>query len=86
MTNYFEKTLNKEKVAELGLRLLNRDMLNDASLTELTGDVVEFVHSLVGKRRKSEVLSFLQEHKDHLTPTMRELISSELKSLNPGKI
>ena len=86
MNKYFENVLNKEMVAELGLRLLNRDVLSDDSMTELTMDVTEFVQSLIKKRQKSNVLQFLQDHKDHLTPTMREMISNELKSLNPGSI
>ena len=86
MKNYFETVLNKEMIAELGLRLLNRDMLNDESLMELTQDIADFVRSLIKNRNKTEVLSFLQEHKDHMTPDMREIVSKELKSLTPGKI
>jgi hypothetical protein len=86
MSKYFESVLNEEKVAELGLRLVNRDSLNDASLVELTGDVTEFVHALIRKGEKGTVEKFLQDHKHHLTPTMRDMISIELKSLNPGKI
>lgn len=78
--------LNDEIAAGLGLRLLNRDVLNDSSLMELTSDVVDFVHTMLQKGKKSIVQKFLTDHKDHLTPDMKDMISSELKSLNPGKI
>ena len=78
--------IDKEQIANMGLQLLNRDVLSDESLMELTVKLLSLVESLLKNDKRAELQSFLRENENHLTPTMRDLISQALKNDNPGKI
>jgi len=86
MSKQLKSLLSKEKAAELGLQLMNREMLNDESLVELTEDLRSFVNGLLKNNEKVILRDFLLMHKDHLTPTMKDLISEAIKQMNPGRI
>ena len=86
MSKQLKSLLSKEKAANLGLQLMNREMLNDNSLMELTEDLMSFVNSLLKTNDKVTLRDFLIMHKDHLTFTMKDLISEAIKQMNPGRI
>ena len=69
----------EEVGAEIGLRLISKDDISDDQETQLTEDVAMFVRSLLKEGKKREALSFLREHKDHLTSSMKDMVVNEIR-------
>ena len=73
------KVKGSEPEADLKLRLLNQDSLEDDEKVKLEGEIVLHVRKLVEKKKKSTAFNMLREIKDMMSPELKDLLSEELK-------
>lgn len=73
-----KKTRNEELAAELSLRLQIRDDLDKNDLLRLGEDITMFVRTLINTNKKSEAAKFIDHNKDHFTPEIKDMISTEI--------
>lgn len=72
----------------LGVRLINRDVLNEEDMMKLEMEVTKFIRSMLSKKRTDVVKKFLIDHKDHFTSELKTALSDEitLGKITNGKV
>lgn len=75
------KTDSEQKAANLGLKLLAKDDLDSDALMRLEEDVTLFIRDSIESGNFADAKEFLIEHKDHLTPEMKEMATIEISNM-----
>ena len=74
-----QKTSSQTEAAELGLRLLIRDELSENDIVRLSEDLSMWVRGRLQSGGFSDVEDFMIKHKDHMTHSMKDMVTIEIK-------